>query len=139
MLEQLTHVVRGGQYTAPKTILGFLGAVYLLGVTFALGVSVALASSGELLWLIPVILFVVVACTAALIWAVLRLAQKDPTPLVLGQMSGGDYLAHQRLLKMGDSRAGEQLATPQAPLEEPKAEAGRVGSAGLPGLEEEGS
>lgn len=113
MIEQLTHAIRGGQYTGPKTILGFLGAVYLLAVSFALGTIVALASSGKVIWLIPVILLLVVVGTVALIWAVLKLAGKDPTPLVLGQISGGDYIAHKQLLKRGDSAAGELLEVPE--------------------------
>jgi uncharacterized transporter YbjL len=112
MWEQVTHAIRGGQYSAPKTILGFLGTIYLLGVSFALGAIVALASSGREVWLIPVVILLVVVGTVSLIWSVLHLAQKDPTPLVVGQMTGGDFTAHQKMLKMGDSTTGELIEQP---------------------------
>lgn len=83
----------------------------LIVLSFALGAIVAIATVDGLRWLIPVILLFVATGVVVLVWAVLRLAQKDPTPLVLGEMTGGDWLAHRRLV-MGDDLRGDQIEIP---------------------------
>jgi hypothetical protein len=112
VFEHLGQAIRGGQYTAPKTILGFFGAGYLIFCSLCLGSIIALASTGTLIWLIPVIFLAAVLGTIGLFRSVLRSAEKDPTPLVLREMSGSDYIAHRKLLSMGDSTSREGLQLP---------------------------
>lgn len=79
--------------------------------SFALGAIIALAGVDDLRWLIvPILLFFAVG-VVVLVAVVLRLAQKDPTPLVLGEMTGEDWIAHKRLI-MGDSQRGDRLEVP---------------------------
>lgn len=80
-------------------------------LSFALGAILAVAAVDGLHWLIPVILLFVGIGIVALVWSVLRLAEKDPTPLVLGEMTGGDWIAH-RHLTMGDDLRGDQIEAP---------------------------
>ena len=107
----MTQAIKSGQYSAPKTVLGFLGGIALIVAALASVAIVTFASSSDLHWLlIPVLLFVALG-SVALVWAVLRLAREDPTPLVLGEMTGGDYIAHRKLTK-GDSTSGEYIELP---------------------------
>lgn len=123
MIQQLSQAIGGGHYSAPKTILGFLGVIVLIVATFALGAIIALAGNHDLHWLILPILAFVGLGVVVLVGIVLRLAQKDPTPLVLGEMTGEDWIAHKRLV-MGDSLRGERIESPIQPgEEEPPAEA----------------
>lgn len=90
----------------------------LIATTFSLGAIITLASYSDLRWLvIPILLFIGVGIVA-LIAVVLRLAQKDPTPLVLGELSGEDWLAHKQLL-MGDSDIGDRIEPPPVKRGEP--------------------
>lgn len=83
----------------------------LICASFALGAIIALAGNSNLRWLVaPVLLFFALG-VVVLVVVVLRLAQRDPTPLVLGEMSGEEWIAHKRLL-MGDSERGDRLEVP---------------------------
>lgn len=108
MIEQVTHAIRGGQYSAPKTVLGFLGVIALIIASFASVAIITFASTSGLHWLVlPTLLFVGVGAVA-LVWAVLHLAREDPTPLVLGEITGDEFIANRKVTK-GDSVSGEYV------------------------------
>jgi len=99
-----------------------LGAIVLIVAGFALGAIVAFAGNDDLHWLIVPVLLFFGASVVALVAVVLRLAQKDPTPLVLGEMTGKDWIAHKQLI-MGDSLQGDRVEIPAISEEVPSAEA----------------
>lgn len=102
----------GGQYRSPKTLLGFLGVVVLIMSSFTFAVTLVLADNESLRWLVGPLLLVFFIGVVVLVVVVIRLAQRDPTPLVLGEMSGEDWIAHRRLV-VGDSDLGERVELPQ--------------------------
>lgn len=59
------------------------------------------------LWLVALILLVVAALFIWLTAAVMRQAQRDPTGLMLGRVTGDEY-RQIRALNMGDSSEGER-------------------------------
>lgn len=118
MWRQVSQAFTSGQYSAPKTILGFLGAVYVALLSFAFAAILVLVSTESVQWLIAPILAFVGLGTIALLIAVLYFARKDPTPLVLGQITGGEFNEHRRITQ-GDSLHGERILIPGAPEEAP--------------------
>ena len=127
---EATEAVTSANYRAPKTILGFFAIV--LGIlasstVVVVGILVHVPVLHRLV--IPVLLFAAAILVAALA-GVLLTAWKDPTILMLGQVTGEVYLANRRLT-LGDSTAGEfaqLLAAPSADRAKPlpkDAEAGR--------------
>jgi hypothetical protein len=114
--QQVTQAFSRGEYSSPKTLLGFLGAIYVAVLAFFLAVTIVVVSSDSVRWLIgPILLFVALG-TVGLLAAVLYFARKDPTPLVLGQITGGEFNEHRRITQ-GDSLRGERILTSKAPLE----------------------
>lgn len=121
-------------YKKPKTVLGFFAIVLaILGTTGS--AIVGLLSRTEPLhsavpWVLAFLGFVFLGTLVG----VFVTAWRDPTILMLGQVSGEDYLANRRLT-LGDSDEGEyidvsrvtqsEVITDQpAGLPEPKADEG---------------
>jgi hypothetical protein len=118
-------------YAAPRTILGFFGIVLLLVVSGAVAAIGFLARHTGLYYLIPDILLGSIAFAVLELVAVIGIALVDPTRLMLGQMTGTEFIEHRRLgLLLGDSAYGErlELRPVQGPLKDP-APADDVGGA----------
>lgn len=120
-LRQATEAVTSANYRSPKTILGFFAIVLSVLASATVLVVAIFARDPKLHPLImPVILFLAAVIVSSLA-SVLLTAWKDPTILLLGQVTGEIYIAN-RKLTLGDSGAGE-FAQPIAPprrIREPK-------------------
>jgi hypothetical protein len=106
---RLIQGVRTGEYSSPKTVLGFYAGVLVIleaGVVAATGV---LATQDSLHYLIPWILAFGAATLIVLIGIVVAMNVRDPTKLQLGQITGREYIEAQ--VTLGDSTAGEYLET----------------------------
>ena len=106
LVQHAFESITGRQSTAPRTILGFFLGLFTVAVSGAVGATFALADS-EWDGLIPFIWAFVGLITVLLGVAVFVIAWKDPSKLMLGQISGHDYLAIRRLT-LGDSSVGER-------------------------------
>lgn len=103
-LREATRAVTTANYRAPKTILGFFALVVaILSSSTVIGILARVAALHGLI--IPVLLLLA-GIAAAAIAGVIATAWKDPTILMLGQVSGEIYIAN-RKLTLGDSAAGD--------------------------------
>jgi hypothetical protein len=93
----------------PKTILAFYATVLGLTLTADVAVVAVLASTDVLTGLIPWLLGFAGLMSLALMVAVFVIALKDPSKLMLGQVSGTEYVEIQRL-SVDAGRATEQIA-----------------------------
>jgi hypothetical protein len=115
LVRQAVEAVTSRESSAPRTILGFLLAMYTVLLTGSAGVVIALVSTGSS-GLIPWVLAFAATITIALSVAVLTITWKDPTRLMLGQITGREYAAIRRELTFGDDVSGEhrtQLTEPR--------------------------
>jgi hypothetical protein len=131
VLRQVTSAIRTRQTNAPKTVLGFVGIVIV--AVIAGGVSAAgVLSQTSSAWLAPWVLGFAGVFAVAFVIAVLAIAIKDPSKLMLTHVSGTEYAAiQQQTTLLGDSSAGERL-TPIGIVIEDAA----LPSAGYPGAPE---
>jgi hypothetical protein len=107
---KLAQGTKSGEYSSPKTVLGFCAIV--LGIV----ATACVAATSVLAWheatdqyaLLPLGFFALftVAMFAAVWWVLL----KDPTKLQLGQMTGREFIDYQKLT-LGDSTTGDQIVT----------------------------
>ena len=105
--EGVSRIV-GAQVRSPKTILGFFAIVLGILATGAVIVVVALARTPSLHHLIvPILLFVAILIVVVLV-GVFITSWKDPTILMLGEISGTAYIENRRL-SLGDSLRGERM------------------------------
>lgn len=94
----------------PKTILGFYAII--VGILAAGGVSVTVVTTvvgdprGILL---PVLVFIALVIVALLV-IVIILNFRDPSRLMLGKVTGDEYVDIQKIT-LGDSNAGERPVT----------------------------
>jgi hypothetical protein len=95
-----------GIVRTPKTVLGFFAL--LIGILFvsATWVIRILASRIELHYLIIPVLVFLAAILVLVLVGVFVTAWRDPTILMLGQVTGEVYLQYRRLV-LGDSASGE--------------------------------
>jgi hypothetical protein len=95
--------------STPRTILGFLlgmyGVLVAASVTTILGLA-ASDSSGA----IPYVLAFIALITIALGVSVIAIAWKDPSRLMLGQVTASEY-ANIRQLHLGDDKRGERAVS----------------------------
>jgi hypothetical protein len=93
-------------YRSPKTILGFFAIVVgilVSGATLVIGI---LSGVSDLRYLIvPILVFAALLVVAVLV-GVFITAWKDPTVLMLGQISGEVFIENRRLT-LGDHMSGE--------------------------------
>jgi hypothetical protein len=82
-------------YAAPRTILGFFGIVLLLVVSGGVAAIGFLARHSALYYLIPDVLLGVVLFAVLEFVAVIAVALTDPTRLMLGQITGGEFIEAQ--------------------------------------------
>lgn len=132
MPKEASHTIKSGSYKSPKTILGFFAIVVGILVTGASAVIGLISRVESLHPLIPWILVFSAIVVVIVLVGVFLTAWKDPTVLMLGQMTGHDYIEHKKLT-LGDSGAGEYYevisntespSSSRAALEEPKGEEG---------------
>src|SRR5687768_9221322 len=105
-LREATRVVAAANYRAPKTILGFFALVVAILSSSTVVVIGIIAHVPALHRLIIPVLLLLAAIAAAAIGGVIVTAWKDPTILMLGEISGRIYIANRRLT-LGDSALGD--------------------------------
>lgn len=106
------ETIRGRQLAQPKTILSFILGVFTVVVTA--GVAVAIALVGDSLTLVAIILAFIALFAIGLVVTVMRQTARDPSALMLGEITGTEYEAIRRLT-LGDSSAGERVETTGLP------------------------
>lgn len=107
-LKEVTDTIQTISYSKPKTILGFFAIVLaILGTTCSIIIGV-MSHSKELHIFIPWILGFLAIIFVATLVGVFITAWKDPTILMLGQVTGQDYITNRRLT-LGDSEQGEYI------------------------------
>lgn len=109
MLQQVLQTVRGGEYVATKTILGFLGSIAAIVGALALGLAFALAGTDSLHYLIIGMVIFAALVVCVVLGVVIYFAGKDPSKLQLERVSAKDYIAIQ---SMGDDTYGEYIELP---------------------------
>jgi hypothetical protein len=112
VLTEVTQSVAGRKTLNPKTVLGFYATILGLLFTFTVASASVLAFSGRSLYLLPWLFGFAAAGGVALVAIVVRINLSDPEKLMLGQVSGTEYvqISHQ---KLGDTVSGERtLLTP---------------------------
>lgn len=122
-LQGTSEVLSAASFRSPKTVLGFFAAVIALVLTAASFLVAVLAREAGLHGLVlPVLGYLGVLIVAVLLFVCVA-AWKDPTMLMLGQVTGEAYLANKKLT-MGDSSAGEyqevQLRVTRGPTAVPE-------------------
>ncbi|HYI12667.1 MAG TPA: hypothetical protein VEK57_26690 [Thermoanaerobaculia bacterium] len=121
-LREATRAVTTANYRAPKTILGFFALTVAILSSSTVVVIGILARVAALHGLIIPVLVLLAGIAAAALGGVIVTAWKDPTILMLGQVSGEIYIANRKLTlgdsatgdssRMSGSRAGEGSGTP---------------------------
>lgn len=105
MLGELSSAIRSRTSTNPRTVLAFLGTV-LVAVSFA-GVAAVglLAGEPSTRWLVAWVLGALFLLVVAVLGIVLGIAWRDPSRLMLGQVTGTEY-AEIRRVQLGDTVTG---------------------------------
>jgi hypothetical protein len=124
-IHEAAEALTTATYRAPKTILGFFAIVLGILVSGAAIIIGVLAGSAELRHLVlPILIFAGGVLLVVLI-GVFVTAWKDPTILMLGQVTGEVFIENRRLT-LGDSNIGEiketVLSTPSGVKILPNAE-----------------
>lgn len=102
----LLRRTRGGEFSTPKTVLGFYAGVMAIVELGVVGVITVLATNDSLRYLVPWTLLFAALVLVALIGIVVAMNIRDPSKLQLGQMTGREFIDYQRLT-LGDSVSGE--------------------------------
>lgn len=107
-IREVQQTIKSGSYRSPKTILGFFAIIIGILLT-ATTATIGILSRSELLhWLIvPVLIFAALVILFVLI-GVFVTAWKDATVLMLGQVTGQEFIEN-RKLTLGDSISGEYI------------------------------
>ncbi|HEU5142976.1 MAG TPA: hypothetical protein VFU04_07460 [Solirubrobacterales bacterium] len=105
---------RKGEFTSPKTVLGFYAGVLVIVEAGVGGACLILATDKDLHYLIPWVLGFGGIALIGVMAVVIAMNFRDPTKLQLGRVTGREFLAYQRVTK-GDSIAGEYIDKVPAP------------------------
>lgn len=118
MIQQAIESVSRRESSAPRTILGFLLGMYAALIAASAAVLVALAASDSAHF-IPFVLGFDALVTLGLGVAIIVIAWKDPSRLMLGQITAREY-ANIRRLHLGDDKWGDHpmAVVGSSPLEE---------------------
>jgi hypothetical protein len=108
LIRQAIESVSQRQSTAPRTILGFLLGMYGTLVAASAAMVIGLVASDSAGY-IPWVLGFGAAITVALGAAVIIIAWKDPSRLMLGPITANEY-TNIRRLHLGDDQQGEHSA-----------------------------
>ncbi|MCH4813426.1 hypothetical protein [Vreelandella neptunia] len=106
--KEASHTIRNASYKSPKTILGFFAIVVGILIAGTSAVIGLLSRVESLHTYIPWILLFAAFVVVTVLVGVFVTAWKDPTVLMLGQISGHDYIENKKLT-LGDSNSGEYL------------------------------
>lgn len=107
-MEAATRVFRQTQTSNPRTVLAFYAT--LVGLTLAAGggIIAALSATSTSTYLIPGLLIFLALFVIGTAIAIMLVMLKDPSKLMLGQVSGTEYAEIQQVL-LGDSSRGERV------------------------------
>ncbi len=109
-IHELTRAFKGGERSSPKTVLGFFAIMIGIAGTTAVAAIAFIAGVDKLRYLVPVILIVFLVVFLSVMIVVMVLSWKDPSKLMLGQITGRDYvLIQQQKMTLGDSTSGEHV------------------------------
>jgi hypothetical protein len=97
------------EQSGPKTVLGFCGAVLGIAASLTLGLAIVLSTTDHLALVAVVLAGFFVVFIGIVAWVLLSM-KKDPTRLVVGPMTGREYLEYQRWTA-GDDLVGERVET----------------------------
>jgi hypothetical protein len=103
----VTTAVRSRQTINPKNVLGFYATVIGLVLGATVGAALVLAETHTSTNLIPWILGIGLAISVLVAVGVFIINLTDPSKLMLGQITGTEYVAIQRAV-LGDSLTGER-------------------------------
>lgn len=109
LIPQVIQSITSRTSSQPRTILGFLFAIYSAMTVAAVVLVVALVGTDSS-WLIGFIVAYLGITGVGLLIAVMRQAAKDASGLQVGQLTGSEYESLRRLT-LGDSATGERTAT----------------------------
>src|SRR5262249_9474047 len=105
-LKEAAEGLTTARYRSPKTILGFFSVVMAIYATWPVVIVDVRSRNQALPHLIAPILVFPGALFLAVLAGILITAWKDPTILMLGEVSGEVFIQN-RKLTLGDSTAGE--------------------------------
>ncbi|MGB2710663.1 MAG: hypothetical protein WBC33_04040 [Conexibacter sp.] len=117
VIRELTQTIRSGERSAPKTVLAFYGVVAGIIAGASIAAIAVLARQPELRYLVAPILIFDAVLVVLLLIGVFVVSLIDPTRLMLGQITGRDYIENRRLT-MGDSRSGEHMTMFLEPIDD---------------------
>jgi hypothetical protein len=92
----------------PRTVLGFYAISAGIMFSGMVGLIGVLGWTGEAAWLIPYLAIAAVAIFISMIVGVFVVNLKAPEKLMLGRVSGSEFVEIQRV-QLGDSRSGERI------------------------------
>jgi hypothetical protein len=107
-VHQFTRAIRSGEYKSPKTVLGFFAGMIGIAATVLISAIWLLERTPSLRYLVPITLVVFLMIFLFVLISVLVITMKDPSRLMLGQISGRDYAEIQKVT-LGDSSSGERV------------------------------
>ncbi len=97
-----------GEYTTPKTVLGFYWGV-LAALEAGVGAVILVLSTQESLrYLVPWVLVFGAAVFVVVVAIVIGINLKAPMKLQLGEVTGSEFMQHEQMTQ-GDSIAGERV------------------------------
>lgn len=109
-IRQAANTLTRATSRQPKTILGFVAIALGIVCAFSGTAVVALSRVSTLHWLILPIIVAVVVIVVAVLVVVFVIAWKDPTKVMLGEVTAEEFIQYQRL-SLGDSESGERATT----------------------------
>jgi hypothetical protein len=92
----------------PKTVLGFYAISSAVMFSGMIGLVSVLAITGSAVFLIPYLAITAVVLFVALMLGVFLINVNSPEKLMLGQVTGSEFVEIQRV-QLGDSRSGERV------------------------------
>lgn len=112
---------------APKTALGFYAVILGLTLTACTSIIGALAATGTDIWMIPYIVLFACIFLLAISIGVFVVTLKNPSKMLLTEVSGRDYMDIQRWMLLGDSKSGLKFVSDRIGSGQPNALEGPVG------------
>lgn len=109
MISNVTQAVASRQTVNPRTVLAFYGTVLALLFAAIVGAIAVLASTDTATYLIPWLLGFGGLVFLLLISGVFAITLRDPAKLMLGQITGTEYVAIHKAI-LGSSMTGEHIA-----------------------------
>lgn len=109
LIQDVTNGVRHRRTENPRTILAFYATVLGLVLAAIVGAVVALASTRIYVEAIPWLLVFGGALALLMLVGVFVVAHRDPSKLMLGQVTGTEYVEIQRLTVASNQSAGDVL------------------------------